>query len=148
MRTDRVTTAIELLRFRREYRYIWRKRVDGFDLSVHCARCLAGPYDPRFSPSVREYRDIRDEAEPGTIFYICSVWNYAENVHIAYRVAEGARLELHTPFVDASITNAEALPISPEWIDRSLPQSRRRPFSTCRNWQFANWLARHGRGSI
>lgn len=120
----------------RNFRYLWLKYVTGFDLSVHCAKCLVGEY------SKRRFTDgslLLDEF-PAEYYYLCGVvmpYKWADNLHLAFRYKEGGRIEYNDGHTRIDISNAEAIPI------RTLPSYSLHPkgkfvtYNTCRNWRFA-----------
>lgn len=77
--------------------------------------------------------------------YLCGVASdrkWAHNLHIAFTPAAGQVIDIDDGFCKIRIENARRLDISPEYIDKGLPQHRNREFCTCRNWQFANMIAK------
>lgn len=127
---------------RRDYRYLWLKEITGTDLRVHCARCLLGKYDIRFKGHMKLTYNINLK---GDIYYLCGVAmdrKWAHNLHIAFQYEEGSVFEVDDDFCYIKVENARRLDISTKYIDHSLPQSNKKEFSTCRNWQFANMVAK------
>lgn len=124
------------------FRYLWLKSVTGVNLNVHCARCLKGTYDDRISPEAGELHDIE---LIGDLYYLCGVakpYCWANNFHLAFKQKDGATLRYSDNGISVIIENAERIEITADAIDHSLPQAEKKEFSTCRNWQFANWLKR------
>lgn len=134
---------IESMRVSGRFRYLWLKRVTGVNLSVHCARCLRGAYDRRVSPGVGELSGA--DLEPG-VHYLCGVsspYRWADNFHMAFVDCPGSTATARRNGVEVVVSGARELPIDGSCVDASDPNSRRREYATCRNWQFASWLARH-----
>ena len=127
----------------RMYKYLWLKYVTGTNLSVHCARCLLGEYEVRFKGYIRSLHDI--ELKDAPVYYLCGVAHdrvWKHNLHIAFVAAAGQMIEVDDEFCRLRIANARRLEISTRFIDRDIPQSRKKEFYTCRNWQFACMLAK------
>ena len=75
------------------FRYLWLKYVSGVNLSVHCARCLLGEYDPRISARVKELHE--QPLRPSPYYYLCGVskpYVWSRNFHLAFREKEGSLL--------------------------------------------------------
>lgn len=139
-----MNTTIELFKAKRLYKYLWCKEVSAVTLGVHCARCLVGNYNTAFHGGIMA--EIRNVVLPESKwYYICGVSsdrNWSHNLHIAFVYAAGQEIIIDDEFCTCHIMNARRLDISTKYIDWSLPQSRRKEFSTCRNWQFANMVAK------
>ena len=122
------------------FRYLWLKRVNGVDLSVHCARCLKGQYMDNISPRNPHHPEI--ELDNG-VYYLCGVslpYVWEKNFHVAFEYSEGEHVECSYNGISVVIENAKALPISEEFIDQTDPNAWRKEYRTCRNWQFAHYL--------
>lgn len=125
------------------FRYFWLKKVEGVNLSQHCAKSLIGEYSTEVNASESHFENI--ELQDG-IYYLCGVsmpYKWANNFHLAFQYAEGKTLQYESNGVKVKIENAESLPISPEYIDRTNPNACKKAYCTCRNWQFANYLKKH-----
>jgi hypothetical protein len=117
------------------FRHWWLKRVEGFDLSVHCARCIRGPYDRRIRRDMPTGVSI-DIAAP--MVYLCGVASnrrWINNFHAPVVWTEGASAEFSTfNGFDVRFDNARAIAIE------ALPDGYLglgKDFTTCRNFQFA-----------
>ena len=142
----------ERLKWKRPYRYVWLKHVVGIDLSVHCARSLVGRYDGRIDALCLDHLPFA-VANDAPVMYLCAVSVYADNVHIPFRFALGKRLEVEDENCAVRIRNAEYLPLGVpvvasgcdwrQFIIARHPKARLASYATCRNWQFACWLARN-----
>jgi hypothetical protein len=135
--------TIKRLEIKRKYRYVWLKYVRDFNLSQHCARCLIGTYDERVNKDTLTYTDL--VLPPSPYYYFCTVYQYDTNIHLAFIEAPGEVVEIDDPYYYVRIENARRIRFDDSRIDRSLPQAAKREFSTCRNWQFANWIV-NGKG--
>lgn len=115
------------------FKYWWLKSVVGYDLSVHCARCLRGSYDRRMNKTMGTGEKI---ALRGDLVYLCGVSpRWSTNFHAAARVAEGQSFEVDTyNGFRVRFENAERIefPSLPDDY-AGLPKA----FTTCRNFQFA-----------
>jgi len=129
---------IRNLNIKQRYRYVWLKYVNGFDLSVHCAKCLQGTYEARINKDKLDYRDM--ELPPSPYYYFCTVYQYATNIHLAFEEAEGETITIEDDRYSITIENARQIHFDDSRIDPALDGSRLKAFTTCRNWQFANWI--------
>lgn len=135
---------IEYFFTERPYKYLWLRYIQGINLEHHCARSFIGDYDTTFHgflTSLYNYT-LRDSK----VYYLCGVANdriWAHNLHIAFIPAEGESVEIDNEFCRIIIRNARQIRFSAKDIIPNLPQARLKVYSTCRNWQFANYLARH-----
>lgn len=121
------------------FRYLWVKRVTGFDPSHHCAKCLIGPYvvlpwQKRTGVTYAEDVNLRDG-----FLYVCGVSPHWEtNLHILCRPGKD-RVEYDGRGVHVVLEGVEQIEIKP------LPASRAqlaqlglragKSFTTCRNYQ-------------
>lgn len=122
------------------FKYLWLKKISGVDLSVHCAKSLVGKYDTRIKSSTKELNDI--PLDDG-IWYLCGVakpYVWANNFHFAFVSCENSTAAISYNGISIEVEGAKMLPINEDSIDWDLPQSKRKEYSTCRNWQFANFL--------
>lgn len=137
--------TIERIEFKNEHRYLWLKYVTGINLAVHCANCLRGTYDKRVNKDLREISNL--ELGKAPFYYLCGVekrFIWEKNLHIAFREKQDSVIEINDAFCKARIINAERIDVVPDYIDYSLPHAKTKSYNTCRNWQFANWLAVKG----
>lgn len=122
------------------FRYLWLKYVTGFDLSVHCARCLVGQYSRMFPyrKRVTELYNEPLEEHSAKWLYLCGVSNrYENNLHIAFEEAEGETLLYDDGKTIVEIEGARQIPIIQlESYDKE-PKGHLKEFNTCRNWRFA-----------
>lgn len=133
---------IEYAYFRNIYKILWLRYIYGVDLNNHCMKSLLGHNDKRVRGYMRELHDL--QLEDSRFYYLCGVdkdFNWNKNLHIAFVRSVGREINIDNEFVKIKITNARQIIIDTNYIDWTLPQSRNRLFSTCRNWQFANMLA-------
>lgn len=130
--------TIKRLEIKRYYKYLWLKNVESADLSNHCARSLIGKYNKKISSNIRVYENI--ELEESKYYYLCGVYSYSNNIHLAFKEKLGEKIIIDNEFYRIEVENAEQIKIDETSIDRLLPQSRDKDFYTCRNWWFANWV--------
>ncbi len=129
---------------KRDYRYLWLKNVKNVNLRHHCARCLVGTYDSHFGGHIMEVNNVTLSNE-ARYYYLCGVAQdrkWAHNMHVAFVYAPGQEISIDDEFCRLTIKNARRLDISMKYIDWSLPESKKAEFKTCRNWQFANMIAK------
>lgn len=122
----------------------WLRYVDGVNLNEHCMKSLLGHNDKRINRGITLYENI--ELEKAPYYYFCGVhagWAYNKNIHIAWKDSSDGKIIVDNEFVYAEIEGAERIDINPDSIDADNPLSNNKLFSTCRNWQFANWLAKN-----
>ena len=127
------------------YRIFWLKYVDDVDLSQHCMKSLIGVKSTKVSPRFRKGVITLDESN-SEYFYLCGVvypWSWKDNFHCAFRKAEGKEFTYTFRHTEVHIYNAEQIEISPKWIDIWNLFAKNKLYSTCRNWQFANWFAKN-----
>lgn len=137
-------SKIKKLILKSNYRIIWLRYVNGVNLKEHCMKSLLGRCEPKVKWKCSEYNNIELDLSP--YYYFCAVhagWNYQKNVHIAWKDSEGKSFIIDNDLVYAEIEGAERIDINPDSIDADNPLSKNKLFSTCRNWQFANWLAKN-----
>lgn len=135
--------TIEYAEFKHVYRIIWLRYVSGVDLSQHCMKSLVGENDKRVKWWVKELpRNL--ELQDAPFYYLCGVeknWVWANNLHLAFKEKEGSVIEVDDDFIKCRIVNAERIPITKDYIDKTLPHADEYRYNTCRNWWFANYLA-------
>ena len=134
---------IRKMEIKKHYRYVWLKYVNDFDLSQHCAKCLIGTYEKRVNRDTFSYRDIELPSSP--YYYFCTVYQYATNIHLAFVEAEGETITIEDDRYSVVIENARQIHFDASRIDYALTGARRKAFTTCRNWQFANWIVNENR---
>ena len=131
---------IEELIVKKKFQYIWLKSVRDVDLTKHCANCLIGQYDPRINKKTSVAYDLKLDDED--IYYLCGVsepYNWNNNFHLAFRYKKDSRIVEEKNGITVIIKDAERLPISSEYNDINI---RDKAFTSCRNWQFANYFER------
>jgi hypothetical protein len=137
---------IREMKIKKQYRYVWLKYVNNFDLTQHCAKCLIGTYEKRINKDTFSYRDI--ELPPSPYYYFCTVYQYASNIHLAFVEAEGETITIDDDRYSVVIENARQIHFDESRINYALPGARLKAFTTCRNWQFANWIVNEKREGI
>lgn len=134
------------------YKYLWLKYlgingVDDVDLSKHCQECLGGIKSRKFSLGAKNgYTEtppiVLDEISTNVeFFYLCGgTWEYAHNLHIAFRYKQGSTVEVKTPREHWIIDNAERIPILESYVNKDDPNYGNDEYQTCRNWWFAHHI--------
>lgn len=126
-----------------DFKYLWLKSVEDVDLSKHCARCLSGVYDDRVNAKLKEAHDLELD---GDVYYLCGVsrpYKWENNFHLAFRRKNSSNIECSDNGVSVVIEGAERLPIDDKYNNPSDSHYRTESYSTCRNWQFANYFETH-----
>lgn len=124
----------------RGWRYLWLKKVDGFNPAVHCARCLVGSYDNRFGLKAPVNQDVELTGyKAGDLLYFCGVaspYVWANNAHLAGRIADGASSSIPLYTGDKLVVHGlEAVAIQAEPAKNRFP-GLGAAYLTCRNFQF------------
>lgn len=124
------------------WKYLWAKRVVGFDPRHHCARCLQGEYLLPFGLAMLcgENTVPLPNAQRGDVLYFCGVAapsNWHHNLHVACIVDPDA-----PDFVEQAYNGhflrfrgLRRLPFD-ESAARTLYPGKTEAFLTCRNFQF------------
>lgn len=122
------------------FKYLWLKSVIDVDLDSHCAKCLVGKYCKDIKVGQGQYSNIiLDE----NIYCLCGValpFNYYNNFHLAFKAQKGEFFNFSDKGISVEIQNAVRLPISELYVDNDHPNSKKKAFYTCRNWQFAHYF--------
>lgn len=126
----------------RTFGYLWLKYITGFDLSVHCARCLIGAYSRhfKFGSKSRSYANLRLDEAKAQYYYLCGVtapFVWRDNLHVAFRFKKGSRVEYNDGNTTIVIEDAEQIEIKmlPSYDQEAGGEDR--AYNTCRNWRFA-----------
>ena len=126
-----------------KFRYFWAKYVDGFNLNVHCARCLLGHYSKKVAPDKSLINVALDE-HASRYYYICGVttpYVWANNFHLAFEFAPNEILEYYDDNTHIAIENARQIPIvKRDYRDAKFGNNN--SYNTCRNWQFAYQMSK------
>lgn len=123
----------------RSWKYLWGKYVTGVDLSVHCARCLLGDYEPAFGAGTKQLHDLQLQKK-SNVFYLCGVSSpfvWEQNFHLAVIESKGDVVEVERNGVRVTIADAKELPIDFRAEECADYRKRFPRYATCRNWQFA-----------
>ena len=143
--SDRLSWKWETINDRiKGFNYLWAKKIEGFEPSVHCAKCLIGKYSSQFSPKMQSNVWIESEYKVGDILYFCGVsapYKWSNNLHIAGIVSEGSMFHMVSYTGDRiAIRNFERLEFDHAIATDKYPDLSDR-FLTCRNFQFGASLA-------
>ena len=132
---------ISSIKVEKSFMYLWLKTVEDIDLTKHCAKCLIGEYDARINNTIKEKQEI--VLDPTKIYYLCGVskpYVWENNFHLAFISKIGNTIKYSSNGIEIVIEDAEQLPINSKYIDKSNIFSNKKVYSTCRNWQFANYF--------
>jgi hypothetical protein len=116
------------------FRYLWLKGVTGFIPDACCAKSLAGKYAKLvpFGPVKAGASYCGDLPANVPFYYLCGVTpQYAENLHVAIRPAQGKQVTYSDVNCDVVISDAEQVFIKP--VESPLASKEQR---SCRNYQF------------
>lgn len=130
------------------FRYLWLKDIKDVDLTQHCAKCLIGNYDSRINSKLVHIENIE---LPEKIYYLCGVsapYVWENNFHLAFKEKQGSEIYVERNGVKVCIENAEEIKFSIKDVNNLLPESSKKAFFTCRNWQFANKFKNELKASI
>lgn len=120
-----------------EWNYFWIKTVESVDLTKHCARVFIGKY-LKIVPQV-----IPEDVDT---IYLCGVakpFKWANNLHAPIISKKGSVAVVEEKGVKMVIKDAELVPIvSLKKGEGLLPFGNKKEYYTCRNWQYANQIAR------
>ena len=136
---------IKYAKLKGTYKILWLRYVYGVDLSQHCMKSLLGHNDKRVRGYMRELRNL--QLEEAKWYYLCGVdeyWRWEKNLHLAFVRSLGSEIKIDNEFIQCHIVNARQVKFDNTSIDWALPQARNKLFNTCRNWWFANYIARQG----
>lgn len=125
----------------REFRFLWLKYVAGFDLNVHCAKCLIGEYSSIFKYGAREYPEIRnvelDEHE-ARYMYLCGVTpKWKDNLHVAFCESKGETMVYDDGITRFVVQDARRIDIVERDSYALEAHGNDKWYNTCRNWRFA-----------
>lgn len=133
--------TISLFTTTEDFKYLWMKYVVGFDLSVHCARCLEGTYSNRIHPHYARFTGIRLNEAPARWFYLCGVtqrpYRWKDNLHLAFIYKPGSVIQYDDGRTGIVIEDAERIEIKKLLRYDLEPHGRESAYFTCRNWRFA-----------
>ena len=121
-----------------DFRFLWLKRVQGFNPSVHCAKCLVGSYVkglPFRGTKTGFTLDTDVDMDGMPYLYLCGVaGRYADNLHLAMEPAAGEEVCYEDARIRVHVQGAKLLPIDPlpEAVASLLPAA----FHKCRNFRF------------
>lgn len=122
------------------YRYLWLKYVTGFNLNVHCARCLLGHYSSAFGYKRQpdKLADVTLDEFPCRYMYLCGVTDrWEDNLHVAFVESEGDRFTYADKYCRLEVEGARRIDIL-ELPSYDLEKhGADRMYNTCRNWRFA-----------
>lgn len=137
---------IETMAVRARFRYLWLKYVTGVNLNYHCAKCLLGEYSQTIKHTSLSHTNVKLDRYPADYYYLCGVsspYRWVNNFHLAFKYQPGSMIEVSENGITIKIRNAERIPISTyEMLIRNHKHVIDLEYATCRNWQFANMIAK------
>tara|TARA_R110000796_G_scaffold5192_1_gene19762 strand:- start:2800 stop:3225 length:426 start_codon:yes stop_codon:yes gene_type:complete len=122
-----------------DFKYLWLKYVDGYNLDNHCARCLLGNYSKIIHAKLESTSELVLNEFDSRVYYLCGVsspYNYYKNFHLAFKYSNGNSISINENGINIEIINAERITIETEIIYNH-EKGNKKAFYTCRNWQFA-----------
>ena len=121
-----------------DFRFLWLKRVTGFDPSVHCAKCLVGSYVkglPFRGTKTGFTLDMDIDMTGIPYLYLCGVaGRYADNLHLPLVPALQEEVCYEDERIRVYVRGARLLTI-PE-LPAEVRSLLTRAFHTCRNFRF------------
>lgn len=126
------------------FRYLWLKRITGIDLNQHCAKSLLGQYNNSINTRQKHFESI--QLKDG-IYYLCGVtvpYVWENNFHLAFTHCAGSAIDVNEHGIAIHIEDAQRIFFDETCCNTLHPKYRLKPFRTCRNWQFANYLQKSG----
>ena len=136
-----MVVTIREIETNREWKYIWLKYVNGFDLSHHCAKCLLGMFSSKIHNRIKHEKNIVLNESKARYYYLCGVsepYIWKENFHLAFKEVRGSVIDFDENGIHVIIENAEQIPFSEADVNWGLEHADKKEYYTCRNWQFAN----------
>ena len=135
--------TIRVFKTSQRFKYFWCKYVNGFNLDVHCAKCLIGHYSKKVSADKCIINATLNEYDC-KYYYICGVttpYVWVNNFHLAFELAPNEILEYYDGNTYIAIENARQIPIiKRDYRDAKFGNNK--SFNTCRNWQFAYQMSK------
>lgn len=123
------------------WNYLWLKRVERFQPSVHCARCLVGAYAPFLGKRILwgggHAEGIMD-AHGADSLYLCGVHRrgYNQNLHIPITYSLGDVVEFDEPDLSGRFVNAIRHEVVALPTPTPMGLGTTAAFTTCRNYQW------------
>lgn len=121
-----------------DFRFLWLKRVGGFNPAVHCAKGLLGSYVkglPFRGTKAGFSLDMEVDLDDAPYLYLCGVAGpYEKNLHLAMEPADGEEVRYEDGRIQVLVTGARLLPIDP--LPDDVAAGLTKPFHTCRNYRF------------
>ena len=134
---------IKKMKIEKDFKYLWLKYIVDVNLNTHCANCLVGNYSKKIKKVKGTYENIILNEYNSNFYYLCGVsfpFVYENNFHLAFKYCKGELLKYSSNGIEIEIEDAVALPVSKKFIDIQHPKAKFKSYSSCRNWQFANYL--------
>lgn len=129
------------------FKYLWLKYVTGVSLSIHCAGCLKGSYTQKLNRDLEAAEKLVFDEFDANILYFCGVsrpYKWENNFHLALQFSEGESISVDRHGLKFEVKNAIEIEITTSAMKEvNHPKIIEKPYSTCRNWQFANFLSKN-----
>jgi hypothetical protein len=103
---------IKTIKSEADFKYLWLKYVDGYDLNNHCARSLIGGYSKKIHNKISIENELILNEFNSRVYYLCGVslpFNYNNNFHLAFKYSKGKIISLKENGIQILIENAERI---------------------------------------
>ena len=130
---------IKQININANFKYLWLKYVDDYDLNNHCAKSLIGNYSNKIINKRISNTNLVLNEFNSRVYYLCGVslpFNYDKNFHLAFKFIMGSKISIKENGIEIIIENAERIVIEKKYIYKH-ENGNKKQFNTCRNWQFA-----------
>lgn len=121
-----------------DFRFLWLKRVEGFNPAVHCAKWLLGSYVkglPFRGTKTGFSLDTEVDLGDAPYLYLCGVAGaYEKNLHLAMEPADGEEVRYEDGRIQVVAVGVRLLPIDP--LPDDVAAGLTKPFHSCRNYRF------------
>ena len=108
---------IKQININADFKYLWLKYVDGYDLNNHCAKSLIGNYSNKIINKKTSYTNLVLDEFDSRVYYLCGVslpFNYDKNFHLAFKFQMGSKISINENGIEITIENAERVRVKPE----------------------------------
>jgi hypothetical protein len=130
---------IKAIKLEADFKYLWLKYVDDYDLNNHCAKSLIGGYSKKIHNKISIENELFLNEFNSKVYYLCGVslpFNYNNNFHLAFKYLKGSFISIKENGIEIIIENAERIIIQKQNFYNH-EKGNNKQFHTCRNWQFA-----------
>lgn len=140
-----MTVEIEKMKVKGKWFSIWLMYVTGVNLKYHCKPCLRGLSSKKVNKETKKLENVKLDEGEADYYYLCGVVNpfsWGDNFHLAWKEKAEKKIDYESNGISVKINNAERVEFSEDDIDFDLPHSDKLEYYSCRNWQFANKIAK------